>query len=224
MKGTLYIIATPIGNLEDITIRALSILKEKTDYVFCEDTRVSRKLLSHYNINLPAISFHSYSSAKKIDQAISYLEQNKSIAYLTDSGTPGISDPGAELVRAARYKGMPVIPIPGPSALTSITSVSGFPSKNIIFLGFLSKKDSKKIKELEKFKNFKGLLVMYESPYRIKKLLAAIYQVFPESEIIIGREITKMYEEFITGKIEEIIKDIDSLKAIGEFTVAAYVK
>lgn len=224
MIGSLYIIATPIGNLEDITIRALHILKEKIDYVFCEDTRVSKKLLTHYNITLPVISFHSHSSEKKITQAIKYLEQNKSIAYLTDSGTPGVSDPGAELVRAIRSNNIPIIPVPGPSALTSLISVSGFPSKNIMFLGFLSKKDGKRLKELEKLKDFSGLIILYESPYRIKKLLTTIHKVFPDSELVIGREITKMYEELISGKTEEIIKNIDNLKTIGEFTLAVYKK
>ncbi len=222
MNGTLYIVATPIGNMEDITLRALRILKEETDYIYCEDTRNTRKLLSHYNIKLPALSFHSYSPEKTISSIIEKLEQGKSIAYLTDSGTPGISDPGAKIVRAARERAIPVIPLPGASAVTSLLSVSGFPSKNIVFLGFLARKDGKIIKELEQFKDFNGIIIIFESPYRIKRLLPILSNIFPDAEIIIGRELTKYYEEFISGTIKDINNDLNSIKEKGEFTIALY--
>jgi 16S rRNA (cytidine1402-2'-O)-methyltransferase len=222
MKGTLYIAATPIGNMEDITLRALKILKEETDYIYCEDTRNSKKLLSHYEIKLPVFSFHSYSSEKTIAGIIEKLRQGKTIAYLTDSGTPGISDPGAKIVRAAREQGIPIVPLPGASAVTTLLSVSGFPSKNIVFLGFLSRKENKIIKELEEFKEFKGIIVIFESPYRIKRLLPILNNIFPDSEIIIGRELTKYYEEFISGTVKNITKDLDNIKEKGEFTIAVY--
>jgi 16S rRNA (cytidine1402-2'-O)-methyltransferase len=219
-KGTLYIIASPIGNLSDITIRALNILKEKTDFVYCEDTRVTRRLLTHYNINAPLQSLHAHSSDAKVDHAIRLLNEGKSISYLTDSGTPGLSDPGSTLVKSARSQNIKIVPIPGPSALTSIISISGFQSKNILFAGFLSKKEGKKKKELNSLKEYNGIIVIFESPYRIKKLIANIHEIFPGCDIIIGREITKFYEEIITGTTEEVYNNIDNLKEKGEFTVA----
>jgi 16S rRNA (cytidine1402-2'-O)-methyltransferase len=222
--GTLYVIATPIGNMEDITLRALKTLKEKVEYIFCEDTRHTGKLLMHYDIKLPTQSFHAHSSDSKIDFAVNKLEGGSSIAYVTDSGTPGISDPGAKLIRTARQNNIPVVPIPGPSALTSLVSVSGYPSKNIVFLGFLSKNDSKKRKELLKYSDFKGMIVIFESPYRIKKLLAVIFEVFPDSQIIIGREMSKIYEEFISGTVREIYDNIDNLKEMGEFTIGIFTE
>jgi 16S rRNA (cytidine1402-2'-O)-methyltransferase len=222
--GTLYIIATPIGNMEDITLRALKTLKEKVNYIFCEDTRHTNKLLMHYDIKLPTQSFHAHSSDSKIDLAIKKLEGGSSIAYVTDSGTPGISDPGAKLIRIVRLNNIPIVPIPGPSALTSMVSVSGYPSKNIIFLGFLSKNDNKKKKELNKYIDFKGIIVVFESPYRIKKLLSIIFEIFPDSQITIGREITKMHEEFISGSVREIYNNIDNIKEMGEFTIGIFTE
>lgn len=218
--GTLYIVGSPIGNMEDITLRALRILRESIDHVYCEDTRQTRKLLNHYNINISTSSLHAHSSDEKLASAIKILKDGKSIAYLTDSGTPGISDPGARLVRSAMSQGIPVVPVPGPSALASIISVCGFSEKNILFAGFLSKKDGKKKRELEKLKEYDGIIVVYESPYRIKKLLAAIREVFPDAELIIGREMTKIYEEFISGSSDDIFKSMDNITEKGEFAIA----
>ncbi len=222
--GTLYIIASPIGNLEDITLRALRVLREQTDCVFCEDTRQTKKLLNHYSIDLPTRSLHAQSSDEKIESAVSLLKEGKSIAYITDSGTPGISDPGSTLVRRAREANLPVVPVPGPSALASIISVSGFPEKNVLFAGFLSKKEGKQKRELETLKSCRGVIVLYESPYRIKKLLKVINEVFPDSEVLLGREMTKMFEEFISGTAGELYERSDSIKEKGEFTVAIFNK
>jgi len=219
-NGTLYIIASPIGNLEDITYRAINILRDKTDYVYCEDTRRTRKLLNHYNIKIPTQSLQNYSSNAKINRTVKILMDGKSISYLTDSGTPGLSDPGSKLVQYARQEGIPIIPIPGPSSLTSIISISGFASNNIIFTGFLSKKEGKKKRELEKLKVLNGVIVIFESPYRIKKLIKVLYEIFPDSEIIIAREMTKVFEEFITGSMIDIYNNIENIKELGEFTVA----
>ena len=152
------------------------------------------------------------------------MKEGKSISYVTDSGTPGISDPGSILVSNARLNNIEIIPVPGPSALAAVISVSGFPGKNVFFAGFLRKKEGKRRKELERLKEIEGTIVIYESPYRIRKLLSLIREVFPGSDIVIGREITKIHEEFISGKIEEIDENLANIKEKGEFTVAIYNK
>ncbi|PKL35527.1 MAG: 16S rRNA (cytidine(1402)-2'-O)-methyltransferase [Spirochaetae bacterium HGW-Spirochaetae-1] len=221
-EGTLYIIGTPIGNIEDITLRALKILKESINIIYCEDTRQSKKLLMAYDIHIPLRSLHAHSSPARIEEVCSELKKGNNIAYLTDSGTPALSDPGSMLVRKAREYGIAIIPLPGPSALATIISVAGFPEKNIIFGGFLSKKPGKRIHELEKLREFPGIIIIYESPYRIKKLLPALYQVFPGKEVLIGREMTKVYEEFISGTLTGEDAGLDSVKEKGEFTVAVF--
>ncbi|HPL17580.1 MAG TPA: 16S rRNA (cytidine(1402)-2'-O)-methyltransferase [Spirochaetota bacterium] len=221
-SGILYILATPIGNMEDITFRAVRLLRENVDVVYCEDTRQTRKLLSHYGISVPALSLHTHSSPQKIEGVIDLIKGGKSIAYATDSGTPGLSDPGSRLVSAAREQGIQVCPVPGPSALAAIVSVSGYHGKSIIFGGFLSKKEGRRKKELAAFREFNGIIVLYESPYRIKKLIVAIGEVFPGRMLLIGREMTKLHEEFIYGKVDEIISAIDSVKEKGEFSVIVY--
>ncbi len=221
-QGTLYIVATPIGNLEDFTYRAVSTLKDKTDYVYCEDTRQTRKLLHHYGISAETRSLHAHSSPGKIDEAVRLLISGKSIAYLTDSGTPGISDPGNRLVSAARAAGVPISPIPGPSALSAIASVSGFHGKQILFAGFLSKKEGKRRKELLALKNLKGIIVLYESPHRIDKLLATISETFTDTRVLIGREMTKYHEEFIYSRIGELMDAERAFNRKGEFTLVIF--
>ncbi|HOO71858.1 MAG TPA: 16S rRNA (cytidine(1402)-2'-O)-methyltransferase [Spirochaetota bacterium] len=215
----LYIIATPIGNMEDITLRASRILKNEVDLIFCEDTRQTRKLLNHLGINLPLISLHSHSPESKILHAINELKKGSTVAYLTDAGTPGISDPGSRLVREAVKNNYAVTPLPGPSALTAALSISGFPEKEVIFTGFLSKKEGKRINELKALAEFEGLLVIYESPHRIIKMLHAINEVFPDKEILIAREITKIHEEFIRGTAHEILSMDPPFTQKGEFTL-----
>ena len=218
--GILYIIATPIGNLGDFTYRAVEILSENVDVVFCEDTRQTRKLLDHYGISIHTQSLHAHSPDKKIDRVIDLLKSGKSVAYVTDSGTPGLSDPGGKLVSRARASGMTVCPIPGPSALASLISVSGYQGKNIIFAGFLSKKPHKLRNELIKLREFDGMIVVYESPYRIKKFMMAINDIFPKCKVIVGRELTKIHEEILFKSIEDFVKNIDTIIERGEFTVA----
>jgi len=222
MSGKLYIIATPIGNLEDITLRALRILKEETDIVYCEDTRQTAKLLHHYGIQVPTRSLHTHSSMAKLQGIIQELQSGKTIAYLTDSGTPAISDPGGQLVVLARENNIPVIPVPGPSAVTTILSVCGFPLTKFYFAGFLSKKEGRRKNQLQELSNIDAIIVLYESPYRITKLLHAIAEVMPQAQILIGREMTKHFEEFIyctSSQIEEITA---KLTQKGEFVVAVY--
>lgn len=218
--GDLYVIATPIGNLEDITLRALRLLREEIHVVYCEDTRQTRKLMQHYGIDIPAYSIHAHTSSSKIQRAIQEISSGRNAAYMTDSGTPGVSDPGAALVEAARSEGIRVIPLPGPSALSAIVSVSGFTGKEVVFGGFLSKKEGKRRKELQKFREFDGIIVVYESPYRVSKLLTAIHEVFPGADMVIGRELTKIYEEVISGKVSDIMNSIDSITMKGEFVIA----
>ena len=218
--GTLYIIGTPIGNMEDITLRALRILSEKADAVFCEDTRQTRKLLNAHGISIPAYSLHEHTSIAKINDTVKRLEQGASFAYVTDCGTPAVSDPGSRLVNEARSRGIAVSPVPGPSALSAIVSVCGFPEKNILFSGFLSKKEGKRKNELKRLGLFRGIIVIYESPHRIRKCLKNICEIFPDSDILIGREMTKIHEEFISGTGREIESIIESVIEKGEFTIA----
>jgi len=220
--GTLYILATPIGNMEDITYRAVRLLKEEINIVYCEDTRQTRKLLSHYGVSVPSYSLHTHSSPEKIEGIINLLLEGRTIAYATDSGTPGLSDPGSRLVSAARERGIPISPLPGPSALAAIVSVSGYHGKNITFSGFLSKKEGRRKKELAALREFDGIIVLYESPYRIKKLIHSIAGVFPGRRILIGREMTKFHEEFIHETVENLVSAIDSIKEKGEFSVVIY--
>jgi 16S rRNA (cytidine1402-2'-O)-methyltransferase len=218
--GTLYIIATPIGNLEDFTFRALRLLREEVNAIFCEDTRQTRKLLVHYGIDLPSYPIHSHSTEAALERALSLLAEGKTIAYTTDCGTPAVSDPGSRLVEAARSAGHIVSPIPGASALTALASVSGFPGKHLLFAGFLSKKEGRRRRELEELKQIKGIIIIYESPHRIKKALASIAVVFPHERIILGREMTKMFEEFISGTAAGLLAESSPIREKGEFAIA----
>ncbi len=219
-KGKLYIVATPIGNMDDISFRAVKILKEEADIIICEDTRQSGKLLNNFSIKKTKTSLHSHTGDRKIDNICRQISEGKNAAYLTDSGTPSISDPGSRLVSRARSMNIHIVPIPGPSALTSIISVAGFPEKRLIFTGFLSKKEGKMKRELLELRSFKGILVIYESPYRIKKLLKILAEIFPGNRMIIGREMTKLFEEFYTGTAEELWENSDEIREKGEFTIA----
>ena len=218
--GKLYIVGTPIGNLEDITFRAIKTLKNETDFILCEDTRQSKKLLNHYNIDKPVGSFHSHTNEIKLNSIIQKIKLGTSISYLSDAGTPGISDPGSKLIAYALKEDIEVIPIPGVSALTALASVTGFPVKEIIFTGFLSKKPGKRINELNKFKQFNGIIILYESPYRIKKMITAISEVFQNTDLLIGREMTKLHENFIRINTEDVPNCLDKIKEKGEFSVA----
>ncbi len=218
--GTLYIIAVPIGNYEDITIRALETIREKADIIYCEDTRQTGHLLSHFGIKKTLRSLHAHSDDRKITALIDELNSGKNIAYMTDCGTPGLSDPGSKIVSAVRNADLPIVPLPGVSALTTIISVSGFPEKSVIFGGFLSKKPGKRINELTKLREFDGIIVIYESPHRIEKTLTDISLVFPGNDIVIGREMTKTYEEFLSTRGTDIPLLLETLKQKGEFAIS----
>lgn len=221
MTGTasLYIIAAPIGNPEDITLRALRILKETVSIIYCEDTRQTARVLSYHGISKPLRSLHMHSDDRKIQSLISEIKNDINIGYMTDSGTPGLSDPGSRIVSMARREGINVIPVPGVSALTTLVSVSGFPEKTVLFGGFLSKKPGKRVNELNRLKTHEGIIVVYESPHRIKKTLKDIGDVFPGKEIVIGREMTKKFEEYISFNSDSMNAVIDKMTEKGEFAI-----
>jgi len=218
--STLYIVATPVGNLDDVSKRALQILSE-ADLILCEDTRVTKKLLERYNIKTQTLSYHQHSKLQKIDYILSLLKQGKNLALVSDAGTPGISDPGNLLVNEAIKRlrdGVKIVPIPGPSAVTAAASVSGFPMDRFLFLGFPPTK-RKRRKFFEEAVNSKYPVIFYESPYRIIKTLKEIGSLVGDREIVVCRELTKKFETIYRGKIEEVIREIEKDKVKGEFVV-----
>jgi len=213
----IYFIASPIGNLGDITFRAIEILKS-VDYVICEDTRRAKKLLSHYGITKKrTISYNDYNKEKKTPQIIKNMKIKKEIAFLTDAGSPCISDPGYYLIREIIKKKLPFTSIPGPSSVINGLILSGLPSNKFVFEGFLPKKGLKREKFFEQLKNEERTTILFESPYRIKKLLQDISEILPERTIVILREMTKFYEERIEGKASDLLKD--EIKEKGEFVI-----
>lgn len=222
--GTLYIIATPIGNLKDISPRALEVL-DGVDLILCEDTRVTKKLLDRYNIETPTLSYHQHSTLKKLDYIINFLKQGKNLALVSDSGTPGISDPGGKLISAATKDciNMKVVPIPGPSAVAASASISGFPMDKFLFLGFPPTKRKRKKFFTEVF-NSRYPVIFYESPHRIIKTLKELNETVKQfgngtMQIVVCRELTKKFETIYRGEIEEVIGKIEKDKIKGEFVV-----
>lgn len=243
--GTLYIVATPIGNMGDITLRAIEILKS-VDLVVCEDTRVSGSLLHKLEIKKPLKAIHQHSQDKAIDEVINELINGRDVAYITDGGTPGVSDPGLKLIQKAReiasskflisneitnhktqkqfnnlttQQLIPIIPIPGASAVTSAISVSGLVDKEFYFAGFLPKKKGRQT-ELKNLASLEVPIVIYESAFRIEKTLNDVREYFgAETEIFIAREMTKMFEEYWGGKITEVVEGINDHKLKGEFVL-----
>lgn len=219
IKGNLYIVASPIGNLEDITLRAIKILKA-VHLIICEDTRTTRKLLNKYGINK---KIYSYYSPKESRQAVKYLNmigEGKDLALISESGTPCISDPGRKIISIAYDSNIKVIPIPGPSAFVAAISASGIPAEEVFFAGFIPRKKGERKKYLENHLNKDYTFVFYDSKYRIRDTLKFIAEISPEISICIGRELTKKFEEFIRGsaiKVEKIISARENLK--GEFVV-----
>lgn len=211
----LYIIATPIGNLEDITLRALHILK-KVDLLLCEDTRVTRKLLDHYGIKLPLESYHQHSKLQKIVKIIDLLKSGKNLALVSDSGTPGISDPGNKLISEVKDLAE-IIPIPGPSAIISAASISGFSMDKFVFLGFPPHKKGRQ-KFFRELSEYKYPVVIYESPHRIIKTLNELKNT-GNFDIVVGRELTKQFETVYRGKAEDLIARLEKDGPRGEFVV-----
>ncbi len=220
-KGTLYIVSTPIGNLEDITLRALRILKE-VDLIACEDTRVTRKLLTHYQISKPLVSYFQQNQLFRIPYLIGKLKEGTKLALVSDAGTPGISDPGFFLIQEAIKEEIKIIPLPGASAAITALVVSGLPADDFIFIGFLPRKRGKITKELLKANELKKTIVFYESPYRIKKTLEIIKEILPEAKMSLARELTKIFEEVLRGSAEDLLNQIGSRQLKGEIIVVLY--
>ena len=202
INSGLYIVSTPIGNLKDITLRALDVLN-KSDLILCEDTRVSKKLLVHYKINKKLVSYHKFNEKKVLEKIISILKQNQIVSLISDAGTPMISDPGRILIKNCIEENIEIIPIPGASAVTTSISISGF-SDQFYFHGFLSDTDNSIKKEFDFFKNLKCTIVFFISSQKLNKKFQLIKEFFPDREILISREITKMHESFYREKGLEI--------------------
>jgi 16S rRNA (cytidine1402-2'-O)-methyltransferase len=207
--STLYIVATPIGNLQDITLRALDTLKNAA-LLACEDTRVSLKLLNHFGIKQKLISVRAQNEREGAAKVLDALKNGGDVAYISDAGTPGLSDPGAALTRIVSGAGFPVIPIPGPSAFSAIVSAGGTLDKSILFEGFLSPKGSRRKRRVEELLATGFAFVLYESPFRIKKLLDDLVTLAPRRYACLGREMTKIHEEYIRGSIKDILTELDA--------------
>ncbi|MBU0597901.1 16S rRNA (cytidine(1402)-2'-O)-methyltransferase [Patescibacteria group bacterium] len=222
MTGTLYIVATPIGNLEDITLRALRVLKE-ADFVVCEDTRHSLKLLNRYEIKKPLISYHQHSKIQKVNHIISLLKEGKQIALVSDAGTPGISDPGGLLVHEVLKTlddKIKIIPIPGPSALATFISVVGLPTDKFLWLGFLPHKKGRQTL-FAQISESKITTIFYESVHRIEKTLNSLIEVLDDNrQIVIGRELTKKFETIYRGSAKDVLEKLKTDEIKGEFVVA----
>lgn len=217
--GTLYLVPTPIGNLEDMTFRAIRVLKE-VDLIACEDTRVTQRLLNHFEVNTAKTSYHEHNVYSKTDELIKDLRSGKNIAQVSDAGMPSISDPGVELVAAAVQAGVSVVPLPGANAAVTALIASGITPQPFTFYGFLSRKKSALTKELEGLKEKTETLIFYESPYRLKNMLKELLVVFgADREVVLAREVTKRYEEFVRGTAEEVYAWSQETDLKGEFVV-----
>lgn len=207
-KGKLYVVATPIGNLEDITLRAIRILKEVT-FILSEDTRESKKLLDRYLIDTPLVSYRDQNHEKMICKILEKLDMGMNLALISDAGTPLISDPGFRLVKELLEKEYSVISIPGPSALTSAISISGLPTDKFVFLGFLPKSDERRKKLLKEYFHLENSIVIYESPKRLLRLLRLVFNEFGDREVFLAKDISKFREEIFKGNVSDILKELE---------------
>lgn len=219
MPGTLYIVATPIGNLEDFTYRAVRVLGE-VSVIACEDTRHTRVLLDHYGISRPMISYHEHNEAERTAELVGRLQVGDSVALVSDAGTPLVSDPGYRLVAAATEAGIPVVPIPGVSASITALSASGLPTDSFRFAGFFPPKQSQRLRILEELKEDTATLIFYEAPHRIVQTLEDVEQALGARRVVVARELTKMHEEFLRGTPAELRAALTGRDAVrGEMTV-----
>jgi len=216
--GKLYLVATPIGNLEDITLRAIKVLRN-VDLIAAEDTRRARQLLARYRVKAPLTSFFEHNEPAKKEALIERLVKGQAIALISDAGTPGVSDPGFRLIRHAIEQGIEVIPIPGPSAHVAALVVSGLPTDSFHFFGFLPPKGAKRKKRLEEIKEVRGTIILYEAPHRLLRTLGDIQDVCGDRQIVVAREMTKTYEEVIRGEITEVLERLEGKKIRGEITL-----
>lgn len=217
-QGRLYIVSTPIGNLEDITLRALDTLK-KVDYIACEDTEHSMKLLNHYDIKKPLISYWSEKEKVRAEEIIQKIKSGHKVALITDAGTPGISDPGAVVIRRAIEEDIEIIPIPGPTALITALSISGLNTEEFTFIGFLPVKQSQRRKKLLELSSEQRTLVFYEAPHRILQSLYDMLEVLGDRRVCVARELTKMFEEVLRGTLSTILEKLEESKIAGEYVI-----
>ena len=214
--GTLYLVATPIGNLEDMTLRAIRILRE-CDLVAAEDTRRTGLLLRHFEISRPLVSCHQFNEARRSEEILERLRRGERVALVSDAGTPGISDPGERLVRAAVEAGLRVEPVPGPSAVIAALAASGLPTSEFHFIGFLPHKSGQRRRRLASLRQVPGTIVLYESPYRVDKLLAELEEIFADRTVVLARELTKKFEEFLRGRPADLRAIAKTRPLKGEF-------
>jgi 16S rRNA (cytidine1402-2'-O)-methyltransferase len=216
--GCLYLVATPIGNLEDITLRALRILKE-ADQIACEDTRHTLKLLNHYAISKPLVSYHEHNEMTRAPELVLAMEQGQQIALVSDAGVPLVSDPGYRLVTLALRHQVAVIPIPGPSALLTALSASGLPNEEFLFAGFLPARSGERRRALERLRIEDRTIILYEAPHRIEEALADAREILGDRPACLAREVTKLHEEFRRGKLSELIASLSDRPVRGEITL-----
>ena len=216
MSGILYLVATPIGNLDDITFRAINILKS-VDLIAAEDTRHTLQLLNHFEIKKPLISYYKETEKIKAEILINKLNEGKDIALVSDAGTPAISDPGEEVVKEAIKNGIKIVPIPGACALVNALIASGLNTREFIFLGFLPTNNKEKNEKIEEIKNENKTLIFYEAPHKIDNTLKILYQILGNRRVVLAREITKIHEEFIRGNLEELVEKEQNNK--GEYVI-----
>jgi 16S rRNA (cytidine1402-2'-O)-methyltransferase len=216
-KPTMFLVPTPLGNLKDITLRALDVLRE-VDLILCEDTRHTRKLLTHYDISNPLVSCERFSEARRIEYILRQLDEGKHIALVCDAGTPAVSDPGTRIINQVRARNIPVVALPGPSALITAFSASGF-THPFRFIGFFPRKKDAIENEIRKLTISKEVTIFYESPRRLVGTLSMIRDHIPEREVCIARELTKIHEEYLVGTLERVLKTIHDMSIRGEVTV-----
>jgi 16S rRNA (cytidine1402-2'-O)-methyltransferase len=216
--GTLYLVSTPIGNLEDITLRALRVLKE-VELIAAEDTRRTRRLLRHYQISRPLISYHDHNKEARSPSLLEKLNSGKSLALVSDAGTPGISDPAFYLVRLAIQHGVPVVPVPGPSALISALIVSGLPPDRFAFEGFLPAKSGRRRRKLKTLAGEERTILFFESPYRLKRTLEDILEIMGDRRATVARELTKKFEEVTRGTVTQLLEHYGEKKPRGEVVI-----
>jgi len=216
--GALYLVATPIGNLEDISVRCLETLRS-VDVIACEDTRQTRKLLNHFQIEKRTVSYHEHNKEASGSGLLKWLEEGKKIALVSDAGLPAISDPGADLVRDAAAAGYPVIPVPGANAALTALIASGLPTDRFVFCGFPSRENKERRQELERLKRYPETLIFYEAPHRIEKTLAVMREVLGNRRAVLARELTKRYEEFVRGTLDELSEWLKTGEARGEYCI-----
>lgn len=214
----LYLVSTPIGNLEDITLRALNVLKS-VDLIACEDTRHTRRLLDHFGIQKPTVSYHEHNEQARAEELVQRLLEGKSVAIVSDAGTPGISDPAYRIVLAAIERGIAVVPLPGAAAVIAGLIASGLPTDSFLFAGFLPSKKMARRARLEELKSERATLVLYEAPHRIRETLADALEVFGNRQASLARELTKLHEQFIRGTLSQLMQHFDATQPRGEMTL-----